>query len=135
LSDIGFHGVSEPELDLTNCTGCGLCVTVCKRKAIEIKDKKAVIEMENCGHCGQCFAICPLNAIQEKRKGFAVLIGGKDGKETRLGTKIAEFVSEEKALEITENLLRLVKDKGGDASQVIDELGIDKVQELVVPKE
>jgi ferredoxin len=49
------------------CTGCGLCVSVCKDFSLELKDKK-VIESENplfgCIGCGHCMAICPTSAIQ-----------------------------------------------------------------------
>lgn len=39
--------------------------------------------------------ICPFDAIAEKRKGFAAIVGGREGEDTRLGEVIAEFLSEE----------------------------------------
>lgn len=38
ISDIGFWGVVEPVVDLGKCTGCDICLKVCKVGAIEIKD-------------------------------------------------------------------------------------------------
>lgn len=134
LSDIGFHGVVEPVVDIPDCSGCGLCAAVCKRKAIEVKNKLAVIDAEKCGGCGQCLLVCPPNAIQENRKGFAVLLGGRGESESRLGTKIAEFVSEEKALMITENLLKLAQEHNSDVGKLIDELGIERIQQIIVPE-
>ena len=53
----------KPEI----CTGCGLCVSVCKDFSIVIKDKK-VTKSESplfgCIGCGHCMAICPTGAIE-----------------------------------------------------------------------
>jgi dissimilatory sulfite reductase (desulfoviridin) alpha/beta subunit len=85
LNDIGFYGIVEPEVDVSNCIGCQLCIPVCKRSAITMKDDLAVIDMANCKLCGQCIAVCPFDGIVSKRKGFAVFIGGREGEDPRLG--------------------------------------------------
>ncbi len=144
LSDIGFMGLLEPEIDEEKCTGCEVCVKACKVEAIDIsskagtvserKDKLAVIDVERCKHCGVCIVSCPLDAIREKRRGYAVLVGGRGGyspfdqvgNETRLGTAIAEFVSEEEALRIAETTLEMLVNRGASASSIIDELGIER---------
>jgi len=131
LNDIGFYGVVEPTIDITKCTGCGLCVPVCKTKAITIEDNLAIIDEEKCKHCGQCMVICPFDAIVEDRKGFAVFVGGKEGKDTRLGEVIAEFLSEEEALRIAERCLRIVKDRKTNVATIIDEVGIEKFKEML----
>lgn len=133
LSDIGFYGVAEPEVDAANCNGCELCVPICKTEAIEVKDGVAVIDEEECRHCGQCIVVCPFNAILEKRKGFAILVGGKEGEDTRLGNLITEFLSEEEALQITERCLRILKERKGDVATIIDEVGIEKFRDILVP--
>ncbi len=133
LNDIGFYGVVEPEVDIANCTGCDLCVPVCERKAITIKDGLAIIDKEKCKHCGQCITVCPFDAIAEKRKGYAVLVGGREGEDTRLGEVIAEFLSEEEALRITEGCLRILKEKNVSTATIVDEVGIDKFKEMLVP--
>ncbi len=134
LSDIGFHGVVEPEVDVTNCTGCGLCAAACKRNAIFIQDNKASIDFGLCRYCGQCIAICPLSSISEKKRGFAVLLGGGGGKDTYLGIKIADFVSEEVALEITQRLINMLKGRGTDARAIIERMGLNNVQHIIVPE-
>jgi anaerobic sulfite reductase subunit C len=134
LSDIGFHGVVVPEVDTTMCTGCGQCMAACKRKTIQIKDKKAVIDYKNCAYCGACRSACSQKAIREKRKGMAVLLGGRGGIETRLGLKIAEFVSEDEAFEIAGNLLNLIKKTGLDTKQLIDKMGFDEVKKTILMK-
>ena len=134
LSDIGFHGVMIPVVDNAICTGCGTCVAACKRKTIQVKDKKAVIEMKNCAFCGACRSACPQKAIREKRKGIAVLLGGRGEAGTRLGVKIAQFVSEDEAFTITENLLQLIKKTGLNTNQLIKKMGFDEVKKTLLMK-
>jgi dissimilatory sulfite reductase (desulfoviridin) alpha/beta subunit len=134
LSDIGFHGVMIPVVDTEICTGCGTCVAACKRKTIQVKDKKAVIEMKNCAFCGACRSACPQKAISSKRQGIAVLLGGKGEPGTKLGVKITEFVSDEEAFRITDNLLQLIKKTGLDTQQLIAKMGFDEVKKTILAK-
>ncbi|MCF7885809.1 MAG: nitroreductase family protein [Candidatus Marinimicrobia bacterium] len=49
------------------CTGCGLCVSVCKDFSLKLKDNKVEINEQNlfgCIGCGHCMAICPAEAIK-----------------------------------------------------------------------
>lgn len=133
LSDIGFYGVVEPEVDAASCTDCGLCVPICKRKAIEIKEGIAVIDKEECRYCGQCITVCPFDAIFEKRRGFAVLVGGREGEDTGLGQTIAEFLSEDEAFQVVKRCLRLLKEKRVDMATIIDEMGMERFKEKLVP--
>jgi dissimilatory sulfite reductase (desulfoviridin) alpha/beta subunit len=134
LSDIGFHGVMIPVVDTAVCTGCGTCVAVCKRKTIQVKDKKSVIEMKNCAFCGACRSACPQKAIGEKRRGIAVLLGGRGEPDSRLGTTIARFISEDEAFEIADNLLRLLSKTGLDTNQLIAKMGFDAVKKAILIK-
>ena len=134
LSDIGFHGVMIPVVDTTVCTGCGLCVAACKRKTVQVKNNKAVIEMKNCAFCGACRSACPEKAIGEKRRGIAVLLGGRGEPGTRLGVKIAQFVSEDEAFDITDNLLKLIQKTGLDTGQLIEKMGFDEVKKAILMK-
>ncbi len=133
LNDIGFMGIVEPEIDTAKCNGCALCLPVCKTKAIKIKDGVAVIDKEECKYCAQCVVICPFDAIIEKKKGFAVFVGGKEGKDTRLGEVIAEFLSEEETFRVAERCLRIVNDKKTNVATIINEVGIEKFKEMLVP--
>ncbi len=49
------------------CTGCGLCVSVCKDFSLVIRDNKVSISDSSifgCLGCGHCMAICPTGVIE-----------------------------------------------------------------------
>ncbi|KTB49304.1 Dissimilatory sulfite reductase (desulfoviridin), alpha and beta subunits [Dehalogenimonas alkenigignens] len=133
LSDIGFYGVAEFEVDAESCTGCGLCEPVCKRKAISVDNGVVHIDKEQCRHCGQCLNVCPFDALRETRRGFAVLVGGSGGKDTRLGQLIADCVSEDEAIAITLRLMRLLKEHDTDVADLIDLWGFDTLKNALFP--
>ena len=59
------------------CTGCGLCVTYCPVRAIQLEDNKPVIDKNMCIGCLQCFHKCKKDVItiqHEERKVFLPLL-------------------------------------------------------------
>ena len=61
-------------LDRNWCKGCGLCVELCPREAISLKEivrpeegraepPQIDIDVEKCQYCGICNAICPFGAL------------------------------------------------------------------------
>ena len=63
-------------IDVNVCKGCGLCVTVCPKKILEIaKDKlnakgynpARVTDMDKCIGCAMCGMMCPDSAITVER--------------------------------------------------------------------
>ena len=131
LSDLGFHGVAETQVDSELCTGCEMCLPVCKRKVILIRNRVAVIDQDECRNCGQCIGICPMEAIQAKRKGFVVLVGGRMDKDMRLGEPIAEYLSEDEAFELGSRCLALAQARGSTIGAIVDQTGIKGFKELV----
>jgi nitroreductase/NAD-dependent dihydropyrimidine dehydrogenase PreA subunit len=51
-------------IDEALCTGCGLCVDVCPKGTISMKDGKAVVTGQESLNCGHCLAVCPTEAIR-----------------------------------------------------------------------
>lgn len=58
---------AEIEINEDKCTGCGLCVSVCKDYSLKVENHK-VKATDNpffgCIGCGHCMAICPSDAIK-----------------------------------------------------------------------
>lgn len=56
-------------IDIDVCNGCGQCIFICPVQAIQMIDKKAIINEEKCVECSVCYrdANCPVKAIRMKR--------------------------------------------------------------------
>lgn len=137
-NDIGFFGVVRPELDAEKCEGCGMCVDICKEKAISIEDGKPVINPEKCANCGDCITSCLADAWKAKRRGYAVYVGGKMGRHPQLGRKIAEFVDVEQGIEIIQSSLDFYRKYGNKRERfgdMINRIGLEKFKEAVLPLE
>ena len=59
--------MSSIKIITDKCVGCKLCVKACPFTAIEIKDKKAVIDLDICTLCGACVSSCKFEAIELKK--------------------------------------------------------------------
>lgn len=58
---------ADIRIDDERCTGCGLCVSVCKDFSLELangKVRKSDNALFGCIGCGHCMAICPSGAIE-----------------------------------------------------------------------
>ncbi len=53
-----------PEIDLSRCNGCGICVERCPVGAATLTGEGAVsVSAEDCTYCTECEALCPSGAI------------------------------------------------------------------------
>ena len=46
------------------CTACGQCVEICPKQAIQINDRRAMVDYKRCIACYCCHEICPYEAIK-----------------------------------------------------------------------
>jgi hydrogenase-4 component H len=54
-----------PTINLDRCTSCGLCVTYCPTKAVEmINCVPVIVRTLRCAYCGACEELCPEHAIE-----------------------------------------------------------------------
>ena len=68
-----------PEWNLSKCTKCGLCGTVCKSNAIvSIKNKIPIFMKQQCNGCGACKIICPVGAISWDEKEIGEIYSGNN---------------------------------------------------------
>ncbi len=59
-----FIGGKVAQLDGENCTGCGVCMEVCRFDAVEVKQGDVyTIDEISCEGCGVCALSCPVEAI------------------------------------------------------------------------
>lgn len=61
------------KVDAGRCRGCGLCVKACPIDAIDLADKKAVLDPTLCLGCGVCYSACNREAIRMKPRPQRVL--------------------------------------------------------------
>lgn len=64
------------DYDYKRCSGCGLCILVCPKKAIEagplieiatgLDAPPVIIDHTNCSFCGMCASFCPVRSIRMK---------------------------------------------------------------------
>ena len=51
-------------VDVTKCSGCGDCVSVCPVGAIKIFNGKALVDPNKCIGCQFCVSVCQQGAIK-----------------------------------------------------------------------
>ena len=65
LKTFGKIARGSKKVDISSCTGCGLCEPVCPAHAISLKgDDKANINSSTCHQCSNCSSVCPVDAIK-----------------------------------------------------------------------
>lgn len=134
LSDLGFMAQNEPKVEEGICKGCRICERTCKVNAIEIVNKKAIINYEKCLSCGQCIKVCPFKAMKLEKKGIAVYIGGKFGRELRLGNRMDRLFKPDELEELAEKVINYYKNnanKGERLGNTINRLGFHGINTVI----
>jgi ferredoxin len=53
-----------PTIDLSRCTGCGLCVKHCPTHAVVmVEGQPQIVHPHACTYCAMCEDFCPVGAI------------------------------------------------------------------------
>lgn len=68
----GARSVFSQQVSADKCNGCGLCQKECPAAAIDIVERKAVIDRAYCLQCAICSDKCPADAIGYGRQKPAV---------------------------------------------------------------
>lgn len=97
---------ARPEIDYTECNGCGLCAEKCRFGAIKMENGSPIINPFLCEGCGVCELVCPKKAIKLKpiqngeikikktKYGFPLISGNLFPGETGSGKVVTEIKKE-----------------------------------------
>lgn len=135
LNDLGFMGQRLPKLEENNCTGCGVCVSVCKVGAIEKVDKKVKRNAEKCLACGKCIGACKFSAMVTEKEGVAVFLGGKFGRKYRIGDKVNSIFSVDQLDAVMKKVLDYYAQNGNTGERfadMIDRIGFQNLKEELI---
>lgn len=130
LNDIGFMGHRFPRFDAEGCTRCGACETVCREGAIAVTDDGIVFSSERCIGCGDCITACPKDAVLVADEGLSLYLGGRAGREIRLGTEVPGLVAEADVPLVTERIITYFAEHAHDGErfvQMMDRIGEETV--------
>lgn len=61
-----MHSAGKPFVKEDLCIGCKMCQKACAHDAIDMINKKAVIDEEKCTGCGRCIGACPKDAVHTR---------------------------------------------------------------------
>jgi indolepyruvate ferredoxin oxidoreductase alpha subunit len=68
IVELKQKGKERPyQVDLSNCTGCGICISQFGCPSIIWKNEATAIDPSTCNGCGVCAQICPSGAIQRAK--------------------------------------------------------------------
>ena len=64
MEPVYLTNVTTLQLDVSRCSGCGMCLLVCPRAVIaRAEDKVAIAHLDACLECGACARNCPAGAV------------------------------------------------------------------------
>jgi dissimilatory sulfite reductase (desulfoviridin) alpha/beta subunit len=131
LNDIGLLGQCIPQLEESLCEICLACINICPSGAIDQLDDNVRIDDTKCIHCGKCVNICPEKAVSVKKQGVALFIGGKFGKNPRIGEPVGEVVSVEETIVLTDKIIKIYEDNANPGERfgdTIDRIGTETIK-------
>ena len=141
LNDFGIVGQKVPILNKEICRKCTVCNAekACPLHSIERTGTNTpCIETAVCNNCGRCIKACPFGAITAEETRFKVFLGGRWGKQIRIGSAMNALFGEEEVLSLIEKALLLFKDegvKGERFASVIESLGMSEVERRLLSDE
>jgi len=137
LNDVGIIGQKAPRCDLSVCQGCDECAVVlaCPMQACEIKEGVMEISRELCNNCGLCIGKCPFDVVPDGMVGYKITVGGRWGKQVRIGAPLNGIFTKGETMDIIEKTILLFKDKGlpGERlSTMIERLGVAVTEQMLI---
>lgn len=134
LNDFGLMGQRVPSFQQDRCVGCGRCVTVCRAKALQMEGRTLLFDREQCVNCGKCIDACKPGAMTEKAAGLAVFVGGKFGRQIRIGNRLEGLYPAEKAVELVDRTIKYFQENGREGerfSSLLDRVGTEELVRIL----
>jgi len=138
----GTKSVINPD----QCTGCGLCLDLCRFNAVELINGHYIIDEFACEGCGLCILACPENAISSETNEnnilylsncrFGPLFYGKVGIAEENSGKLVARIREEaknKAREIQTDMILVDGPPGIGCPAISSVTGADMVVAVTEP--
>ncbi|HID26815.1 MAG TPA: sulfite reductase subunit beta [Methanosarcinales archaeon] len=134
FNEIGLMGRVKPDLNIDDCTGCGICVEVCKTGATSLVDGFANIDYDKCIMCGRCVINCPEGARYAKDVGYIMFVGGRGGWPPYEGKILHNLISSDKIIPQIERIVKVYQEhgeKGKRMKEFIDKIGFEEFKKSV----
>lgn len=140
LNDLGIVGQRVPKIEAELCRHCKKCLVAqaCPMHAAELTDNVIAIDRNACNNCGRCQKKCPFNAVSQNETMYKVYIGGRWGKQIRIGTPIKKLFTKKEVLDITEKAILFYKSRGimGERfGTTIERIGMEEVEKILLSDE
>ncbi len=141
LNDIGIVGQQVPLYDPEKCRACKACqvVKACPMGAAVLPEgEKLVLSREACNHCGRCRESCPFGALVGEETRYKVYLGGRWGKQVRIGTPLSSLFTREEVISLVEKAILLFKRDGLPGERfgsTVERLGLERVEALLLSRE
>lgn len=138
LNDIGIIGQCIPNFDEASCHGCKKCAVAaeCPVHAATVSDGKCHIDPSVCIHCGRCVGKCYFNLIPDGAYGYKIYIGGRWGKNTRVGQPLSKvFSSKDEMMDTVDRVFQFYRSNaqpGERFASTVDRLGFENVEKAVL---
>ncbi len=68
ISEHAFHAGNEAVIDPDNCSRCGICVDMCRYRAISRQNGQFIVDPIRCEGCKVCVTFCPEETISFPEK-------------------------------------------------------------------
>jgi anaerobic sulfite reductase subunit C len=137
-NDFGVMGIIKCSINSEECSGCGICTDTCPDKAIILENNKASIIRDRCKLCGKCVKACPADIITEDFRGYKIFVGGKNGRNPKLGKELIEVTSPQEVVAIFRKIINwskkniLSRERVGDC---IERMGFEKFKDDMLLQE